>query len=62
MSTNCAQLKEFETVQVLDGKRISFSIPDSMPEVGLFVTYRTETILITIVTSSPSQINSFRIV
>ena len=31
MLTNCSQLKELETVQVLDGKRISFSTPDSIP-------------------------------
>ena len=31
MLTNCSQLKELETVQVLDGQRISFSMPDSIP-------------------------------
>ena len=42
MPTNCSQLKEFETVRVLEGKRISFSIPDLIPCVGLFVTCRTD--------------------
>ena len=50
MPTNCSQLKELEMVQVLDGKRIS--TPDSIPCVGLFVTYRTGLILITIGTPS----------
>ena len=31
MLTNCSQLKELETVQLLDGQRISFSMPDSIP-------------------------------
>ena len=52
MPTNCSQLKDFETVQVLDGKRISLSIPDSVPCIGLFVTFRTVSILITTGTSS----------
>ena len=52
MPTNYSQLKELETVQVLDGKRISLSIPDLIPCVGLFVMFRTESISITIGTSS----------
>ena len=52
MTTNCSQLKELETVEVLDGKRISILIPDSIPCVDLFATFRTESILITIGTSS----------
>ena len=31
MLTNCSQLKELGTVQLLDGQRISFSMPDSIP-------------------------------
>ena len=52
MPRKCSQLKELQTVQVLDGKKISFLIPDSIPCVGLFVTYGTDSILITIGTFS----------
>ena len=56
MPTNRSQLKELETVQALDGKRISLSISDSIPCAVLFVMFWTESILITIVIS---QISSF---
>ena len=59
MPTNFSQLKELETVQVLDGKRISFSISDSIPCIGLFVTFRTELVLITIGTSSSLKLILF---
>ena len=52
MPANCSQLKELDALQVLNGKRISLSIPDSVPCLGLFVTFWTESILITTGTSS----------
>ena len=55
MPTNCSQLIELESLQLVNWKRISLSVPDSVPCVVLFVKFRTEPILITIWES-----NSFR--
>ena len=57
MPANCSQLKELDAVQVLDGKRISLSIPDPVSCLELFVTFRTESILITI--GNPVLSNQF---
>ena len=52
MLTNCSQLKELETAQILDGKRNSFSILNTKTFVDLFVTFWTESVLIATGTSS----------
>ena len=48
MQANCLQVNDLETVKVLDHKRISLLIPDSILCVSLFVTFWTESVLSTI--------------